>query len=88
MDPKALKKAAKADKKAAKAQCKIIKKQPPPAPPRPGGSGAAASSDPADDRAVRAAEQKVILERWRTWIAAVGVLIALITLLVMTMGKG
>ena len=34
------------------------------------------------ERAARAAEKKVALEHWRLWIAAISILIALLTLLV------
>lgn len=75
---KQAKKVAKSEAKAAK---KLAKAEAAAAPPQ---SPAPASGDQsATERSVRAAEQKVRLERWRTVIGAIGALIAFATFVVM-----
>ena len=71
--------AVKTAKKQAKALQKVAKqRQRASAVPSPAGDG---PGSPAE-RAARAAEQKLGLERWRTWLAAVGVLIALLSVVI------
>lgn len=86
-DKKLDKTAAKNAKKAAKARVMAAKKaaeaepttSSPPGPPtsHPEHSG----SDSPAERSARAAEKKVLLERWRTILAAIATLAALITAL-------
>ena len=64
-------------KKEAKAAQKLAKKQHQVIEIPPAGDKVLA------EREISAAEKKVALERWRTGIAAVGVLVALLSLLVM-----
>ena len=78
-DPKRAKKLAKAAAKAAKKRAKAEKGD--------GTTAAASPTPPAGrspaERSAEAAERQVALHRWRVILAAIGALIALITLLVM-----
>jgi len=71
---KEAKKLAKASQKAAKKVAAAQRVAAAPDSPAIGGDSPA-------ERAARAAEQKVALERWRTWLAAIGVLLAILTLI-------
>ena len=71
---KAAKKEAKAAQKLAKKQHQVIETP-------------AAGDNALTEREISAAEKKVALERWRTWFAAAGVLIALLSLLVLFLQK-
>jgi len=70
----------KEEKKAAKAAVKLAKKQPPAATGPAAADGTPATGGSPAERAARAAEQKVYLERWRTVLAAASVIVALATL--------